>query len=122
MLAGDGEVAAPVVSLKASLAVTPLWQRGSQKDVNTGAGWTNLRVGVELLDNLLGPSLHLSSLRVEAAVQVHTAKIVFRREHEAYATVTVLLAGSHSLLVATPSIRIRAACPLARRRGIRDLS
>src|SRR5215203_5827223 len=121
MLAGHGEVSAPVVGFKASLAVAALRQLCSDKNMNAGPGWANLRVGVEQLDDLPGPRLYLSGLRVQAAIKVHAAEVVLRREYEAYPTVVVFPTGSHSLLVARPGLRGRTTCPPARQRRVGDL-
>src|SRR5919107_4533330 len=90
MLAGNGEVPAPVVCLEASLAVSPLRQCGSHEDVNALPRGAYLGVGVELLDYLLSPALYLACLGIQAAVQVHAAERVVLAEHDSYATVTVL--------------------------------
>jgi hypothetical protein len=119
---GDGEVAAPVVSLKASLAVTSLWQLGLHEDVNTSAGRANLRVRVEGFDNLLSPALYLSALRVQTAVQVHSTQAVLGSEHEAHSTVAMLLADSHGFLIVGPGLRVRSASPLTRERRVGNLA
>ena len=104
------EVAAPIVSLEAALAVAPRRQRSPDENVNAGSRWAYLRVGVELLDYLLSPALYLSGLRVQAAVQINAAEVVFWREHEPYPVVAVLLCSLHGLGVAGPGLGVCAAC------------
>src|SRR5215212_1713083 len=112
MPAGNGEVPAPVVCLEASLAVSPLRQCGSHEDMNTFPGRANLRVGVELLDDRPGPRLYVPGHWIEATIQVYTAELVLRSEHEAYPTVALFLTGAHSLLVACPGLRGCTTCSL----------
>src|SRR5215210_2928274 len=121
MFAGNGEVAAPVVCLEASLAVTTGRQLSSYEDMNAGPGWAYLRVGVELSDDRPSPRLYLPGLWVEATIQVYAAEVVLRSEHEAYPTVAVFLTGSHGLLVASPGLRDRTTCSLSRKRRVGDL-
>src|SRR5829696_2531484 len=89
--------------------------------MNACPGRAYLRVGVELLDNLLGPALYLSGLRVQAAVQVNTAEVVVWREDEANAAVAVLLARCYGLLVRAPGLGVCATRPKARVRRVGDL-
>src|SRR4028118_2346419 len=116
MATGNGEVAAPIVSLETPLAVASRWQRPPHQHVHARPRWADLREGVQLLDDLLGPVLYLSRVRVEAVVQVNAAEVVFRREHETYTIVALFLTGLHSFLIAGPCLRGRAACSLSRER------
>src|SRR5215213_2155725 len=119
MLAGDGEVPAPVVCLEASLAVTAGRQLSSYEDMNAGPRGAYLGIGVELLDNRPGPRLYLTSHWIEATIQVYAAQIVLRREHEPDAVVAVRLADAYGLLVARPGFRVCALGFLTRARVIR---
>src|SRR5215211_1644543 len=119
MLAGNGEVPAPVVGLEASPAVLPLWERGPHEYVNTLPRRAYLSEGVEFLDHLPRPALYLSGLRVQTLIQVHAAQIVFGSEDKAYAFVAVILADAYGLLVARPSFRVCALSFLACARVIR---
>src|SRR5215217_1569359 len=118
MATGYREVAAPVVSLEASLAVASERQGSLHQYVHACPRRTYLCVGVKLLDDLLSPAFEVSSLRVQAAVQVHAAQVVFRREYEADAMVVVLSMGAHGFLIASPGLGVGAVGSPPRERTV----
>ena len=77
-----------------------------------------LRVGVELVDYLLGPDLYLSRLWVQAAIQVNAAELILWREDKPYATVAVLLAGCYGLLAAQSQATWFTVCWFRSRSGV----
>src|SRR5829696_2490229 len=88
--------------------------------MNACARRAYLGVGVELIDNLLGPALYLPGLWVQVAVQVNTAKVILRCEDEANAAVAVLLARCYGFLVVTPGLGVGATRPNTRVRRVGD--
>src|SRR5215217_6645922 len=89
--------------------------------MHAGPGRANLCIGVQLLDNLLGPSLYLSGLRVQAAVQVHAAEVVLWREDEPDTVIAVLSVSAYGLVVSGPGRRVRASSFLASERAVGHL-
>jgi len=91
--AGYREEASGVVNLDLTFASSAGWYFGLDEDMDPAPRRRELRVGIQLLDDLSGRFLYLTDLRVPDIVQVDTGVRIYFSEDEPNATTTRLLRG-----------------------------
>ena len=81
---------------------------GLHKHLDARAGWTDLGVTGEPIDDLPRPVLELAAVGISAVVQIHTAVRIVGRENKAHAAEAgVLRAGRRRFVERSPGRRVR---------------
>src|SRR5215218_5441344 len=105
VLTGYSEEPPGVVHLDLALASSARWQFALDDDMGAGSRRRELRVAVEVFDELAGPVLYLTGLRVSAVVQVDAGVGVVLCENEPDTIITMLPCGSHRLFIGAPRLQ-----------------
>jgi hypothetical protein len=82
VLPGDGEEPSIVVHLDLTTSIPTIRKLTGYQDVNTGSRWRDLRIRVESLNDILGPAVEVTTLRIPTGIEIDSNDLGLGREHE----------------------------------------